>query len=279
MLRSLSSFTTRAGFTLIEMLTGVAVFCLLMVLLINLTNTISHAWLSGQERINNFSKARAIVNIVAGDIQRGVFRSDLPNFRYGSTYTNGVFINGSYTNAFYTRLPGNSTSATATRNVTLVGYGLNLNSSNISLQRANLTIPWTGGASQIPFQAPLDTQLAEAFAQAQDVAGGILDFEMIFVHEDGTSTKTYLYDSSNRVISIGIGLVIVDDSTIKLLAQRNQLTGLHTALASAITGTRSMKYEWETKVLTPSFYSDPQYPRQLANGLRTFEFYVSCPPF
>jgi prepilin-type N-terminal cleavage/methylation domain-containing protein len=273
------SHKVSSGFTLIEMLTSIAVFSLLMILLFNLTNTISHAWLSGQERINNFSKARAIVNIVSGDIHRGIFRADLPNFRYGCTYANGVFVNGTYTNAFYTRLPGSSTSASTTRNVTLVGYGINLTATNIYLRRANLTIPWTGSGTKIPFQGPLDSQLTDAYAQAQEVAGGILDFEMLFIHEDGTSSKTYVYDSANRVISIGIGLVIVDDSTIKLLGQKNQISSLHDLFTAAITGSQSMKYEWETKVLTSNFYSNPSYPRQLANGLKTFEFYVSCSPF
>jgi len=84
---------TRAGFTLVEMMTAIGVFTLIIVMLGQVLTTVNQAWVDGQRRVNNFTKARAMLDMFAHDIQAGVFRSDLAAFP-------GTDI------AFYTKRPG-----------------------------------------------------------------------------------------------------------------------------------------------------------------------------
>ncbi len=39
--------------------------------------TVGQLWQNAQKRVNNFTKARAMLDLMANDIQAGVFRSEL----------------------------------------------------------------------------------------------------------------------------------------------------------------------------------------------------------
>ena len=119
-----------ASFTLIELLVAMAVLILLLALLSNLFVMINTTWSNGKQNINNFTKARAALDIMALDYQLGIFRPDVPAFSGGS-------------NTFYSLRQSSSTVGSFARS--LICYQVTTTSTNSMLQRA------ASDASAIPF--------------------------------------------------------------------------------------------------------------------------------
>lgn len=272
------------SFTLIEMLVSISVFSLMLLLMAQMIQMIDSAWRTGQSRVDNFTRARALLDVAAQDIQRGVFRPDLPAFANSSGSSNslGMMVltnSGTSTNAFYTRRPG--ISASSVRDVSLVVYALNVTAASAELQRGDYAVPWAapsgGWANYLAFQTNLSTSMANIpAANYYNTANGVVGFGMVFQRADGSTTNFYSGDSSNPVTAVGIGVAVVDTQTLQKLISAGQLLTLNSALAGALTGTNSIKADWDTKLNTASFYS--AYPKQLGTGLKTFERYVTCEP-
>ncbi len=268
------------SFTLVEMLVSLGVFSLMMVIMAQMTAMVDNAWRQGESRVDNFTRARAILDVVAQDIQRGVFRPDLPAFAptSASIYTNGMMVlqnSGATTNAFYTRRAGVGANM---REISLVVYTLDASTNGV-LQRADYAIPWSTPstwANCFAFQTGLSNVLSQSSGTFRDACEGVVDFNLIFRLADGTSTSTYGGYSSNPVTAVGIGLAVVDEQTMKVLQSTSKFGQLQTDLKSALTGTNSIKADWDAKLATPNYYNN--YPKDLGPGLKTFERYVTVEP-
>jgi prepilin-type N-terminal cleavage/methylation domain-containing protein len=251
-----------SGFTLLEILTAVAVLSLLVAMLTQMLGTISRTWTEGQLRVNNFAKARVMLDLMARDLQNGLFRSDL------AAFPNSTF-------AFYTQGSGVSTSSTdSLRSVSLVKYEVDSTSTNSVLQRSDLAIPWSSSASLVSFGNTTSLPMLSSVV-ARDTSPGVLDFKTIFVYSDGTLTTSYTASSSNPVRSVGLTLAVVDDQTIKHLTSA-QISALRTGLDGAISGSCSVKSDWDAYLKSTSM-NWTTYPRTLAVGLKIFERYVTLP--
>jgi prepilin-type N-terminal cleavage/methylation domain-containing protein len=249
---------TRPGFTLIELLTAIAVLSLLFVMLGQMLGFISGTWKSGQRRVNNFTKARVMLDLLAQDLQGGVFRSDLAAFPDSQI-------------AFYTQRPAVPADNQPIRNISLVQYTIDTNSSNSTLQRGDYAIKWSGSATDISFSNSTSLPILNQLT-ARDTAPGIVGFKIVFISKTGTQSTSF---SLSNTRAFGITLAVIDDQTIQKLTSA-QINSLRTALASATSsGNNSVKADWENYLNTSFNWS--AYPRDMANSLRIFERYVYLP--
>jgi prepilin-type N-terminal cleavage/methylation domain-containing protein len=249
------------GFTLVEMITAIAVLSLMMVMMGQILAMASHAWLDGERNVNNFTKARAMLDMFASDVESGVFRTDLAAFQ-------GTSIE------FYTQRQGVAPSAGAVRSVSLVQYAYKTDQStpvNMStLQRGDMSIFWTASANSITFGDTTDFE--SNTPTFRDMVPGVIDYKPLFVYSDGTLSPTYTVITTNPLHAVGLTLAVVDDRTLGQLTT-TQIQALRTAFDGAATGTRSVKADWEDYERTSLTWS--AYPKSLGAGLKVFEIYVN----
>jgi hypothetical protein len=273
------------SFTLIEMLVSIAVLSLMVAAMAQMLGLIGNAWGQGTSRTDAFTKGRSTLDLIMGDIQRGVFRSDIPSFLSNaqSVSTNGAsyFINGSFTNAFYTRTPGVD-NGVSVRDVSLVSYALNSVNpgyGKVSLQRAELPVPWaTSGASQIPFGSDSTFMTLLSQTTPQEVAPGVVGFQMLFRRQDGSVIPCSSYTGEDfthgPVIAIGVGIALVGKQALTEMSATQAAT--FAGQVGAVPITTSAKSAWDQGI-GPATLN--QYPKNLAFSFMTFERWVVCQPF
>ncbi len=223
----------RQAFTLIEVLVSVAVLSFIILMLAQMMDVVSAAWREGVSRVDNFTKSRAMLDLVASDLQHAVIRPDLPIFQTNGVYTpSGGFTGGTYSASLVTRVPGQS--STATRDVSCVTYGVvtTTDSDKIVLERSDLPIGWTSAGASIPFQSSLSQPLGAV--TPREMAPGVVGFQFAFRHADGTVTATYTgYDSTNPVVAVGVTIAVVGERALNQLPLAD-LTTIQTHLTSTV---------------------------------------------
>lgn len=236
------------------MLVAMAVLAMMTVLLLQMFSSVNQTWLGGQARVDNFSRARALLDLACEDLKHGVYRDDLAAFP-------GTNI------AFYTLRPGFKTGAADIRDVSLVEYRLQ---SDGTLQRGDLAISWGDPASEISFGStndlPRSTQLT-----MRDISSGILAFEVLYLSTNGLLQKP---PQNSALKGFSVGLAVVDGATMKKLSQA-QIAALRAGLSSAASGTNGLRADWENYLATGLDWG--AYPKGLASGLKLFERYVPIP--
>ena len=154
----------------------------MLIMLAQVTSMTEQAWRMEQNRIDNFAKARGMVDMITDDLQRAVFRGDLPAFGTGgpaatpATTASGLyyFTGTSFTNAFYTELPGRADRGVHLRCGTFPGElhaprHHRERPDKIVLQRSDLAVPWTS-SQNILFQG--DIQHVAAKRPPHSARGG-----------------------------------------------------------------------------------------------------------
>jgi len=274
------------AFTLLELLVAVAVLCLMFLSLAQILSTVNRVWLHGKSRIDHFTKSRAIMELIAGDLQRAVFRADCPSFGVGSSYylTNGspASLQTAYTNAFYTRFASGRTG----RDLALVSYSIAYSTAKtpdaVYLQRSHVAIPWNNSTAKIPFQGDLATQLSQTVPH--EAAPGVICLRFVFRLKDGTlvgpgTGKNYTgYNPENPVTTVGVALAVINERALIRMSMAD-VKNLQSLLENAPLGTtESIKVAWD-QVLNAYVFGKPGYPADMAVQLKTFERWVSCQSF
>jgi hypothetical protein len=261
----------------VEILVAIAVLVIMISILAQIFGTISRVWIFGQGKVNNFTKARAMLNILETDFNAAVFRSDLPAFPGGTV-------------EFYTAragVPGAQTGSL--RNISLISYALQTgatpeNLPTVTLERTDMPVSWTDPATQIGFG---DTAAfppaggAESFTP-RDTAPGVVAFQALFVQANGSlssTTFTPKFSASgssnpNPTCAIGITLAVIDDQAMQHL-NALQVTSLEKGFAGAVTGNESVKADWENYLNTGLAWNS--YPKSLADGVGIYECYITVP--
>jgi prepilin-type N-terminal cleavage/methylation domain-containing protein len=255
----------RRGFTLVEMLVAVAVLSLMLVALGQLLSDIGRTVQQMAGRLDNYTKARAALDVFARDVREGVFRSDLAAFPSGLTLPSGdpAF-------AFYTRRPGVGAN---TRDLSLVAYGID--SATGSFQRGSMPIRWGDAASLVSFN---NTTTLPEFSNVttSDMADGVMRMGVYFVNNGGGLSKTYTAQTQ----AVGVTLAVVDAGALKVLSasQLQQLTSTNGALPddSSATPTQTLGTFWQAKMAASGFFTG--YPQALHTGLHVYERYVPLSP-
>jgi len=277
--------SSRHGFTLVEMLVSISIVSFMLVVLAQVTGLTEKAWRLEQNRIDNFTKARSMLDLINDDLQRAVIRSDLPVFGTGAPTANAnglnYFTGTSFTTAFYTRIPGvPSTATTQVRDLSLVSYTLLTTNTvdKVVLQRSDLAVPWTSSAN-IPFQGDMNTLLQNPSSfDVLAVAPGVVGFRLAFRLANGTmiDQSGYTgYNSANPVVAVDVGIAVIGKESLTQLSSA-QITTIKNSFASA-TISNGVKASWDLTVL-PNFYTS-SYPKDFGGGIKTFERWVACTPF
>ncbi len=256
----------RSGFTLVEVMVATAVLVLIVGMMSSMLATMEQNWRDAQKRVNNFTKARAMLDMIALDLQAGVFRSDLPAFPTGTL-------------GFYTLRPGITNPAPATsdiRYVSAVTYAFATSPADISiLRRSDEAVLFDSSPSPLSFGANATFPGGEI---ARDTAPGIIDFKFIFVQQDGTLSTTYnAPGASNPTRAVGITLAVVDDQTMQVL-NTSQVAALRSGLDGVVAGTTltgSVKSSWQQYLNNTLVWKS--YPNGLGVGFTIFERYVVLP--
>ena len=294
-----SASSPQRGFTLVEMLVSVTILSFMLIMMAKITGLVEMTWHQAQNRIDNYTKARSMLDLISNDLQRAVFRGDLPIFYSGSaatpvvTNTGLYYYSGTSTTTFepgfYTRLPAASGTSTPVRDVSFVYYAINLTGDidKIALQRSAIAVPWTSGSNNLNFQGSDAAVIQSATASPTEVSPGVVGFHLIFRRADGTLSDQTQYTgySTNPVVAVNVGLAVLNQQCLTVLSTSqistmqgafNSTTQIQAAL-TATTPVSGIKAIWDQQVLNSSFYAS--YPSVVGDGLKTYECWVGCTPF
>jgi prepilin-type N-terminal cleavage/methylation domain-containing protein len=268
------------GFTLVEILVAIAVLGLLVLILAQIFGTMNSVWLYGQGKVNNFTKARAMLNMLENDFRAAVLRPDLAAFP-------------ARTVEFYTERAGvpSNGSATALRNISLVKYALLTDTTKSpptsTVQRSDMPVLWTDAATYLAFANPAGfvsnvPGATNGTLTARDTAPGVVAFQVLFVQADGSFSTTSFTPAltasgtANPTPTRGIGvtLAVIDDRAMRKLSA-TQLTNLQNGLVGAVSGSKSVKADWENYLNTGITWNN--FPRELSTGIGIYECYLSLP--
>ncbi len=162
-----------------------------------LFSTVNSTWLGGQSRVDNFSKSRVLLDLLSEDLRKGIYRSDLCSFPNSDI-------------ALYTQRAGFSKGATNLRDVSLVTYSLQPDS---TLQRADYAVTFAN-TSGVTF-GNTNSLPETANAVARDTVSGVLGFRVLFLGTNGSLTSTY--NATNGLRGFAVGLAVVDQRTLEKL--------------------------------------------------------------
>ena len=277
------AFRKGDGFTLVEVLVAIAVLAIIVLFFGQMLGTMSNAWTYGHSRANNFTKARAMLDLLARDIESAILRPDLAAFPVSGTNANPPSWE------FYTArlgIPGGVTSASTLRAACVVQYtfiGPTNPNGGIpnTLERADSPILWSDEATNPVFGNI--TGFAGTLTP-RDTAPGVIAFELIFIQSNGTFSTTYTplttagVANANPTRAVSVTLAVMDDVTLQKMSSA-QLTNLNSLLTSAITDNppvRSVKAYWDA-YLDGGALNWHGYAGNTGAGLATFERYVTLP--
>ncbi|MGF1656698.1 MAG: type II secretion system protein J [Verrucomicrobiales bacterium] len=256
----------KLGFTLTEMLVSVAMLALIVVLTASAVQLASRSWIDGQARADNFAKARSALDLVARELRASILHPDVSSFE-SPNGSEGLF--------FFSR--HNATSGP--RNLLAVGYQLSTSGQTdvdqIGLLRQHQL--WT-----FEDRVPVDSMTsAMTDSETQQIGPGIIHFKAVFEERGGASRETFSMDFSmpqalSNTEAVRMACVVVDDRTLTLLADTDQLGLVVNALRSAepTTGERDAQ-AWENAL--DELTANGSLAAVMRQGIRIFEQTVKLP--
>jgi hypothetical protein len=221
-----------------------------------------------------------MLELLAQDIQAGVFRPDLAAFPVSGTTTQWEF----YTERQGVPPPG--TSSSDLRDISVVQYtfiGPTNPNGGIpnTLERADTPVLWTDQVTNPPFGNK--TGFAGT-PTPRDTAPGVVAFDIVFIQADGTLSTSFTPISTagvanaNPTRGLSVSLAVVDDITLQKLSS-SQLTNLNSLLTQAVVDSPpkfSIKLYWDS-YLNGTAMNWSAFPAGTGAGLATFERYVTLP--
>jgi len=286
----LAPLRSRKGFTLVEILVAMAVLALMMTGLATIISFVSKTWLAGINIVDNFTKARVMLNLLDRDIQQMVLRRDVAAFSDAS---------GNPACAFYTRVQGNQgTSTTDPRNLSLVEYSLNPASSPSTssvLQRTELGLFFSSGTMALgyPNPPPLPTTTFTGTNQAnqtETVGNGVIAFQWQFVDGTGTiqsnsgSSNAYSYTFSNPAApansrAVIVSLLVMSNNAYTFALDTNNLGNVAGCFASTTAPTGETYAQSWNAILNspPAAYANLPAPLRSPGSILVFQRYIPLP--
>jgi hypothetical protein len=264
------------------------VLTILVLILAQIMGLVSGSWAIGKQRMDNLTKARVFLDLIARDVQDGIFRPDLATFPDQA----GANAATSTSYAFYTKRTGGGT-----RSIALLNYSASLTAYPFSLMRGALPVTWTGPPPSFAGQNAATVGLPErstiTASNYSEVSSGVVAFRLYFIDVDTTvspSTNVYSWKylpwnysstgTGNTSVAVCVTIAVVDDKTQALLGQL-KMTSLSDALNTSLpTGNPTfpsrLKDIWDAQINGPGFLST--YPEQVRTGLKVFERVIPLPP-
>jgi prepilin-type N-terminal cleavage/methylation domain-containing protein len=302
----------KEGFTLVELLVSIAILSILILGLAQAMSFVSGIWIKGIGNVDNFAKARVVMNLLDRDIQMMVMRPDTAAFVDGS---------GNSACAFYTNVQGSpgagiTTGTPDTRAVSLVQYLLPAATPTSStLERLNCGMNFTAATDASPAISytstatppgptsltQLTTLAAASKLQTETLTTGVILFKYQFVDGTGavlsppyTPTGTvpagvttptpffynYLAPSApSNPRAVIVSMVVLSNSAYNLAIQTGNLSKLSdntTLPTGAPTPNQTYSQVWNNFLDAPNtaFLSLPPAIRQ---GLLVFQRQIPLP--
>lgn len=190
-----------SGFTLIEVLVASAILALLLVVFLSMSEYASRAWKGSQEKMEEFSTARTVMNRMQADFGGILIRPDLPLFPANTNF------------GFMTMSRGVTNSADV-RPLSYVEYYTNGNNQLIRASRA-----YTFASSDQP---PFSTNNAYGnhdTNSASTLADGVIGFQTAFLNKDGSWSTNY---SSASSVGVRVSLLLVSQERMNNIRKANQ---------------------------------------------------------
>lgn len=253
------------GFSLLEMLVALGVFSIMMLFLGEMMTNISGTWTLSREKLDNFSRGRALINSINRDLLTAVIRQDLPVFADAGQP-------GATPLSFFTRQFGPQAGGSSSiRPLTYVSYA----TSNYALQRTTLVYDFAGSSiTWNPF-AP-NAALSLSTTDAQTLCTGVLAFVYKFIQTDGSFSSSFVptlppggsVPNTSPTCAIQTSLVVVGNQANSIILNEGKAPTLANALLAAVPSSGSVKQAWDSYLATlPAGIYSPV----VQNGIRTYE--------
>lgn len=275
----------RTAFTLVELIVSITVLLMTVLIFAQAIGGISTAWRGAEERMNNHTKARALLSRLRTDIDSMVLRPDLAAFPDTDDF------------GFYTLRRGvDGATGSDARSLSFVNYDFQSDSSRLLRRDSGFTYNESDdlllGESPIPVGGIVDpTSLpnrGEAPDESADVAlaDGVLAFEWAFLRHDGKYSPTldYVADGkSHTAKGIAVAMLVMDDAAVRGFEiahyRISDLIGdldCDEPLDNGGSGDDQWnpKEKWNDQLgLVPDAGADvaKKYPAQFLRGIRAFE--------
>lgn len=256
-----------SGFTLIELLAAASILVVLAAVLFQIVSLVSSSWRSGRARVDAFSQARTVLEILNRDLQRMVLRPDLAAFADKTGSVSAL--------AFYTRANGGE----GDRAVSLVEYRLENPATEPRLVRCDYGLDFAANSPRTISFGENKALPDLANVQPRELAPGVVRIDWRFVDGLGDEHDRFVFDyddpnatSNTRVMRIS--LLVLDTPSYDLLLQTGGLSNL-LALTGGAANPKETRGEFWSRLLNTSALSN--IPKPVARSLRVFERSISIP--
>lgn len=282
-LRASASQREHSAFTLIEVLVASAILALMLVVFLSMSNYASLAWKGSQEKMEEFSTARVVMNRIRSDLESIVIRPDLPLFPIDTNDSSKSTL------GFMTMKRGMTTDP---RLLCYVQYSTN--SSNQLIQESR---PYSFATSDSPPFPDTNSTNSEPPApnrpyNSSPLADGVVGFQVVYLNKNtanGTLLPSLTFNSSfstntNTVatasVAVRVSLAIVGNDGLKHLKDTGNLTNLAKTMqltsSEATNATNSPEEQWNSKIST-SDSANSGIDLKTARSLHTFERVIFLP--
>lgn len=283
------------GFTLLELLTAIAVLAILVLLLNQIMSSTMQVVGDGRKRMEVHARARAALDLIARDISQGIYRADVPAFTDNA---------GQPSLAVFTQRGGTmdaTDNSTDYRQLTYVAYKVEKDApasgpETFSLWRGSINLQWNDGKSfpsvtgldgPMPFGTqtldlayPKVTQQTGSDRVMEPVLDGVARMELRFLGSDGKYRLNYNRDPENGPVSkaVVITLLVMDEKTQDLILSNTAFEGPFTARfispgmalpTSTSDSDTTLAVAWNTSLKNPAMWTS--IPPALRQGIHIFE--------
>jgi prepilin-type N-terminal cleavage/methylation domain-containing protein len=249
------------GFTLVEILVALSILTVVMVMISQAVGIVSQTWRKGMARVDNFSQARAVLNLANRDIQSIVLRPDLAAF---------VDAAGKPSFTFYSQVNGSS----GTRKLSLIRYSLN--SANPPVFERNdlgFSYPATTGGLSLGITDKLPDLALMNPTNAQPLSEGILIFQWQALDDAGKLSPTFDQTTTKAIV---ISILVLDTEAFRLAQKLNKVDEIRDLFeTTTLPADKTYSQYWLGILNTTGFGAS--LPPQLRTGIRSFERYIPLP--
>lgn len=281
----------RVGFTLTELLVALVVLVIMILGLAVAMSNVSTLWLSNIGSLDNFTKARVVLDLLDRDVRLVILRRDLPAFVDAS----GSFLdaNNNPDPCFYTSVEGPSSSTTS-RTLSLVQYSLTNPTTNPTLVRSSYGMNFTAAGTTPAVGTTGTLSLPSSGSQTDTLFTGIIAFQMQFINGSGAvitptsgsgtlfSTYDFRYpgDPANPRMLVVSMLVLSNPAYV--IANKNPATMVNilscfSSTSAPLTSNNPLYSQaWNAALTNPSA-TFLALPLSVRRGIEVFERHIALP--
>ncbi|SDU11644.1 Verru_Chthon cassette protein C [Verrucomicrobium sp. GAS474] len=247
--------TAGGAFTLVEVLVAVSILSLLMVAMIQISATVSHAWRKSQAMADNYAQARVTLWLIKQDVQAMVLRPDLASF---------VDKGGAPSCSFYTEATGSGSS----RPVSLVSYALS--DATGRLQRGDHSLDYGTLGATLGTTDKLPDLGKETL---EDIVDGVVLFKFQFFNADGTIGTVF---DATKTKSVVVSLAVLDAAASKLAEQNHWQSRIRAALGETASPAQIYADVWN-QVVDSGGLKKAGLAEPILSGLRIYSTVIPIP--